>query len=69
VHALTSEHAAKFLRVLRIPIQDQISLSPKDSVLQVREVAGNLHHPRVLRMLGDAGDVHATGGKVDEEQM
>jgi hypothetical protein len=66
VHALASERTAKSIRVLRIPIQDQISFSPKDGV-QVRDVAGNLHHPRILRMRSHAGDVHTTGGKVNEE--
>ena len=66
--ALADESAAEGVGVLRVSIENQVSLAAKEAVLRVGEVPGDLHHPPIVGMGSDARDFHDTAGDVDEEQ-
>jgi hypothetical protein len=46
----------------------QVSRVAKDAFFDIRDVARNLFHPSIVGVRRDAGDVHRSGGDVDEEQ-
>ena len=55
------------LRVLRISIDDQVTLRSKRPALLVDQVATNLQHPRFIRLRRDTRDMHDPVGKTDHE--
>ena len=56
------------LRNTGIPIHDQESRVPKERLLGIGEIARHLHHPRLVRMWGDTGDLHCPARQVEKEE-
>ena len=66
--ALADENAAECVGIFHIPIKNQVSLTVKEPVIQVGEIARDLHHSSVVGMRSDTRDLHGAGGDIDEEQ-
>jgi hypothetical protein len=49
-------------------VQNQVLLVAKKTLADISDVARHLHHPSIVRVRRDAGDMHRSEGNVDEEQ-
>ena len=65
---LAQENVTESVRVFRVAVENQIPLTMEEPIIHVRNAACDLHHPPVVRMGGDAGDLHGAAGDVDKEQ-
>lgn len=63
----TFEHRAERPRELRVPIDDQCAVVPKETTRHVEEVARRLQNERLVRGPGHANDLDAPRGDVDHE--
>ena len=55
-------------RVERIAIVNQLARGPQKAIDRVGEMAGQLFHPRAIRLRMDPGDVHAAGLELDQKE-
>src|SRR5438128_5247710 len=53
---LRAAEVSERLAVLRVPVQDNVSLTVEDPIDPVRELSCHLQHPRSVWMRRDAGD-------------
>jgi hypothetical protein len=63
-----AKNVAELVGEQRISIVNEVSHSLEEAVDSVGDVPRNLLHPRTIRLLLDAGDVHTTCLDVDDEQ-
>jgi hypothetical protein len=57
VDAFADEDVTKLVCVFCVSIDDQIALAVKDTVFGIGDVARNLHHPSIVGVGCDAGNV------------
>jgi hypothetical protein len=62
------EDCAKRLGEEWIAIHDEVARVAQEAIDIVSKIASNLLHPSVVRVVGDASDVHAPGFQVNHEQ-
>ena len=65
---LPYEKGAERVGIFRVSVEKQMARAVKKSVVFIGDVPRDLHHPYVLRMSSDAGDVYGSGGGIDKEQ-
>jgi hypothetical protein len=67
-HARGRENAPEVRGIERIAVDDPVTEARPRAVRGVGQVAGDLRHPRAVRLAGDASDVNAARLEVDDEQ-
>src|SRR6476469_5900529 len=59
----------ELLGVLRVPINNQVTLGSERTALVVDKISAHLQHPRFTWPCGDACNLHNAVGKADHEQQ
>ena len=65
---VTRQDLAEDPRVQGIAVVDQMGRGPQTALHRVGQIAGQLLHPRAVRLRVDPGDGHAAGLELDHEE-
>ena len=64
-----AEHLTEGARIQWVAIQDDVAMVEQKAIHSVGEVTRDLLHPRAVRLVHDAGDLHTSCCEVDDEQQ